>query len=292
MAELKAKPPPPTEILSVTKRPAGAEEPTSPNGELVTPPPVEPVPEPPPGAPPQEPTGQPFEFEEPPPGEPPPEEPPPEEDPQITEAKRKMHEVTQELARQKKLTDAILRQRELESMTPQAPGPVGPPPEFFETKPTPEELADPNFFERYTTRRIQQENFRQAQGEMVRDMRDFVDQNKDWQEFYPTMLEIKNEDPYAYQSPGSIRSLYKRAKERVDHQNLQAKLQEIQSQGVQSGANIQATKANRPFATPRSRGAAGVPQGKTKMPVDFASWSTSKQEEWLKQSGLWHDDNY
>jgi len=289
MAEPKAKPPPPTEVLSVTQREIKPGESTPPNEEFVATPPVGPVPpEPPapPEPPPQEPSELPFEFEEPPPGE-----PPPEEDPQVTEAKRKMHAATEELAQNKKLLDAMLRQRELESMTPQTPGPQGPPREFFDPKPNQEELADPNFFQRYVQRQLDARDFGRAQGEMVRDMREFVDQNKDWQKFYPTMIEIKNEDPYAYQAPGSVRSLYKRAKERVEYQDLQTKLQEIQGQSVEAGAKIQATKTNRPFATPRSTGVAGVSQKKGVMPSEFPTWSTAKQKEWMIQNGLWKEDN-
>jgi len=263
-----------------------------PKGEFAPPPPVEPPPESPPTeAPPQEPIEQPFEFEEP-PGELPPEEPPPDEDPQITEAKRKMHEATQELAENKKLLDAVLRQQELGSMTPQAPQMPGPPREFFDPKPSQEELADPNFFQRYVQRQLDARDYGRAQEEMVRDMRDFTKDNPDWQKFYPTMIQIKNEDPYAYQSPGSVKSLYSRAKERVEFQNLQTKLREIQGQSVQAGANIQATKANRPFAAPRTKGAAGVPAQKATMPPDFHTWDTAKQEQWLKDNNLWKADIY
>lgn len=291
MAEPKAKPPPPTEILSTTRRPATAEELTSPQEEFVATPPVEPPAETPPEeTPPQEPTEQPFEIDETPP-EPPPEELSDEEK-RVQDAQREMHDAKQEIAAQRKMIDALVKQRQLDSITPPAVAADQPPPGYLETGMTPEELSDPKGWEKFVHRQLDARDFVRERQDRERELRSFMQDNPKWNEVFPIMEEIKNENPYAYQEPGSLRALHKQALKEQKYRNMEAKLREIESRALQTGAQTQQTKTSRPFATPRAGGAAGVPQKKGVMPPDFPSWSTDKQLQWMKDNKMYKEDYF
>ena len=286
MARKKADSPPPTKILSqgptheVT--PEELAQMTSSNVELAN----QPNPEPP-QAPqePVEPEGQRFEFEEEAePGEFPSEEPT--GDP-LEDTKRKLHETTQELAKMKKVVSAITAERGIQDIAPQPSGVSQYPREFFNPNPTYEEQQEPY---KYTQRMLMVQEIARQQGELQREMQDFVDRNPNWQEYYADMQQIKAEDPYAYQGPGTLTRLIKRAKERRELTELREKGQQVRDQAFQAGAQMQRQTKASPFVSPQGQMPTVPSRGPKQLPLESKDWKVDELYEWLKKNGYVRPD--
>jgi len=288
---IKTNPPPETEILSETRREVTDPSQTSSNLGLADP--SQAVAEETPGLPlEQEPetVDQPFTIDEggePPPSEPSGDEPPTDEptgDP-LKDTQRAYHETKGELAKIKKVLAFMVANAQTGGG--QAPSQQPPiPPEMLSPEPTEDERLDPT---RYTKRMMVLQDMERRRESTIQEMQTFTDTHSDWQDLLPTMQQIRNENPDAYQRPGSLSRLHKAAKEREELLGYRTAMKDSADIALQAGANMQRKKGGSPFVSP-SGGGGG--RSKSVQPPDFAKWDTGKQLQWLKDHGLYKEDTF
>lgn len=286
---LKTNPPPKTEILSETREELTNPSQTSPNSGLVDPSQAkaEVTPDEVLGQE-KETVDQPFTIDEE-GGEPPVDEPSGDEptgDP-LKDTQAAFTKTTQELAKMKKVLAAVVANTQMGGgqMQPQAP-PI--PPEMLSPEPSEEERLDPT---KYTKRMLYLAEMGRRNDAITAEMTNFVDTHSDWEDLMPTMQQVKNEDPDAYQKPGSLSRLYKRAKEREELQGFREAIKNSADVALQAGANMQKQKGGKPFVSPSGGGGAGG-RRQVKMPSPEIQADTTKFLQWLKNNGFYREDMF
>lgn len=286
MAPRKANPAPQTEVLPGPKRDVAPEDLAPPNEGL-------PIGEPAPdtGGPiqqppiPTEPLDQPFTIDD--SGERPPETPP---EPEVThdplmDTKAKLTKVEQELAEQKKLTQAVLVNREFSPPQQQQ----GPPPEWANPGFLPDEQpgVDPNWPSKFVQRQFRVRDIMQEEQANRAEMQRFARDNPDFPDYLEDMRIIAAQNPGVYEGPRSVHALYERAKTQRELTDLRTKQAELMDRATAAGAK--AAKTRQPIASPRS-GGGSVPRSTAQVPPDFKDWTTAKQKEWLIQHNMYGTD--
>lgn len=283
-AKTKDNPPPVTEILSVTP-PFEIDE----SGERTSPKPE--FAESPESVPPVAP-----EFEEPKTEEPSSEQPLTEEEldeeptgDRVKDAQRAYHKLTKQVKEQGELIHALTIDKQMRPMPAPAPSP---PPEMLSSEPIGDEVVgvDPNYPAKFMRRQQGLMMMDIQRRDTEREMRDWVDRTPNWREMVPVMQEIATEDPQAYQGPGSLSRLHKRAKDQRELKQLRENAARVKEEALQAGIKMGQQARGRAFVTPGAAGAA-MP-GKVTVPVDFATWPTAKQAQWLKDNNLMEPTSY
>ena len=288
---IKTNPPPETEILSETRREITDPSQTSPNPGLADPSQVaaETVLTEPSGQEPET-VDQPFTIDE--GGEPPPPEPSGDEllgdEPTgipLKDTQAALTKTSQELAKMKKVLNFMVANAQVGGgqAQPQAP-PI--PPEMLSSEPTEDERLDPT---RYTKRMLLLQDMERRRESTIQEMQIFTDTHSDWQDLLPTMQQIRNENPDAYQRPGSLSRLHKAAKDREELEGYRAGMKDSADIALQAGANMQRKKSGSAFV---SHSGGGVGRSRSAQPADFAKWDTGKQLQWLKDHGLYKEDTF
>lgn len=203
----------------------------------------------------------------------------------LEDTQRAFHETREELSQLKKVLAAMVANTQAGGQTP-AGGPPPIPPEMLSPEPTEEERLDPT---KYVRRMIGISEMKRQYESTVQEMHNFVDTHSDWQDLYPTMMEIKNEEPLSFQGPGTLSRLYNRAKEREELKGYRDAMKDTSDKAFQAGVNTQRKKGPKPFVSPS--GAGGM-RTKATMPPGFTSWPTSKQKQWLEDHGFVKPDVY
>lgn len=226
--------------------------------------------------------GEPLTETVPEPGQEPEPGPEPEEvthDP-LKDTQRAYHETTQELAKIKKVVNALLAEKQLGGqMQPLTPTTPKPPPSL---EPTEEDLADPNMGPfKYSQRLFNIMREEQTQEQAMGELENFTSNNPDWQEHYPKMAEVANKYPGVTQGRRPLHSLLKLAKQEEELDNLKDTLSKIEQKSVEAGANMERAKDKRSF-TGSSGGAS--PKAKPSVP-DMSNWTSAQIEEWAKKHG-------
>jgi len=268
--------PPATKVLS-TSPPFQIDEP----GDDPTPEPEpEPEPEPKPGSEP-EPEPEPFtggDLGGEPSGDP------------LKDTQRAYHKLTTEVKEQARLIHALTVDKQMRP--PPSPEPQVPP-EMLSPEPITGETIgeDPNFPAKYMRRQqgLMVTSFQQH--EMQREMREFVDRNPEWPKLYPVMQEIMVEDPQAYQGPGGLSRLHKRAKEKAELKEYREKMTQAQEASLQAGVKMGKQGGGRTFAAPGGTGSS-MPGKRTAPPADYAMWDAAKQRKWLEENDYIRSDTY
>jgi len=132
---------------------------------------------------------------------------------------------------------------------------------------------------------------RRQQESTEMEMRNFVEDQPDWQDLYPTMERIRNENPPAYQGPGALRRLHKVAKDREELEGYRAAMQKGADTAMQAGVQMQKKKGGKPFVSPAGAGGAGG-RRQTKMPSPEIMADTAKYLQWLKDNGFYRPDMF
>ena len=292
-AKTKDNPPPATEILSVTpsfeidesgERPspkpelAGASESVPQTGpEFVQ----EPETEEPSSEQPETPE-QPFTTEE--LGEEPTGDP-------LKDTQRAYHKLSEQVKEQANLIHALTVDRHMRP----SPAPAAPqlPPEMTSPDPVGDEAfgVDPNFPGKFMRRQQGLMMMNLQQRDTEREMRDFVDGNKNWKEMVPVMQEVFNEEPRAYQGPGALSRLHKQAKDRRELKQLRESAARVKEESLQAGVKMGKQTRERTFVSPGAAGTA-MPGKLTAPPPDFHTWDTAKQKQWLGEHGYLKPDTY
>jgi len=278
---IKTNPPPETEILSEVRQEVTDPLQTSPNPGLADP--SQAAAEETPGRDLEQETetvDQPFTIDE--GGEPLPGEP--SGDP-LKDTQRAYHETKGELAKIKKVLAFMVANTRAGGR--QAP-PQGPqiPPEMLSPDPTEDERLDPT---KYTKRMMILQDMERRRESTIQEMQTFTDTHSDWQDLLPTMQQIRDENPDAYQRSGSLSRLHRAAKEREELDGYREAMKGSADIAIQAGANMQKKKGSSPFVSP-SGGGGG--KSKSVMPPDFPRWDTDKQLQWLKDHGLYKEDTF
>lgn len=287
----KTNPPPETEILSEVRREITDPSQTSPNQGLADPSQAaaEVVPTEPSGQE-TETVDQPFTIDE--GGELPPPEPsgdePPTDEPTgipLKDTQAALTKTSQELAKMKKVLAFMVANAQTGGGQAPSQQPSIPP-EMLSPEPTDDERLDPT---KYTKRMLFLQDMNRQREATVLEMQTFTDAHSDWQDLLPTMQQIRNENPDAYQRPGSLSRLHKAAKDREELEGYRAGVKGSADIALQAGANMQKKKGGSPFVSP-SGGGGG--RSKSVMPPDFDRWDTDKQLQWLKDHGLYKEDTF
>lgn len=288
---IKTNPPPETEILSETRREVTDSSQTSPNLGLADPSQVaaETVPTEPLGQEPET-VDQPFTIDE--GGKPLPSEPPgdelPDDEPTgipLKDTQAALTKTSQELAKIKKALAFMAANVQMGGgQAPQQAPSI--PPEMLSPEPTEDELLEPT---KYTKRMLILQDMDRRREATIQEMQTFTDTHSDWQDLLPTMQQIRNENPDAYQKPGSLSRLHRAATEREELEGYRAAMKDGADKAFQAGANMQRKKGGSAFVSP-SGGGGG--RSRSAVPPDFDKWDTGKQLEWLKEHGLYKEDTF
>lgn len=272
MPEIKVDKPPQTEILSETRRGVAPGEPQpSPNEGLAGSPESEgrPVPE---GQEQQVGTETPPAFTVDEEGEP--------TGDALEDTKQAYHAAREEVSQLKKVLAAVVADKQMNTQ-PGLVTPPPPPPEISSMEPTDDERADPT---QYTKRMMKMQEVNSQYERTMYEMDNFVDNHTDWQDVYPTMLQIRNEEPRSFQGPGALNRLYRRAKEREELQGYRAALKDQTGKAFTAGANMQKAKGGRAFVAPSGAG------GKKSTDIMPPNLSTPQMLQWLKEHNLCGED--
>ena len=292
---IKTNPPPETEILSETRREITDPSQTSPNPGLADPSQVaaeetseETLEQKP------ETVDQPFTIDE--GGEPPPPEPlgdePPADEPTgipLKDTQAALTKTSQELAKIKKVLAFMVANAQTGGgqAPPQLQQPPIPP-EMLSSEPTEDERLDPT---RYTKRMMLLQDMDRRREATIQEMQTFTDTHSDWQDLLPTMQQIRNENPDAYQRPGSLSRLHRVAKEREELLGYRSAMKGSADIALQAGANMQRKKGGSAFVSP-SGGGGGGGRGQIKMPPPDVQANTEKYLQWLKDHGFYKEDTF
>lgn len=210
----------------------------------------------------------------------------------LKDTQRAYHKLSQQVKEQSDLIHALTVDRQMRP----PPAPVAPPslpPEMLSPDPIGDEVfgVDPNFPAKFMRRQQGLMKMEIQQRDTEKEMRDFVDRTPDWKDMVPTMQEVFDEEPRAYQGPGALSRLHKRAKERQELKQYRETAERIKEESLQAGVKMGKQARGRTFVSPGAAGSA-MPGKLTAPPPDFPTWETSKQRQWLAANGYLKPDTY